>query len=226
MRICVVGGRGYIGSNLVPYLQSKGHEVGHEFPEEIDCIINCAQHGSKPGQDNIRRMVGDNALLPMQILGFKYKKLIHLSSSSEIFQPHTAYARTKSLASDYLRGKATLCYIYTAWGGINQHEHTFMAALLKAKRTNQVFSVSTPFATRDFVHIKHICRGIEELIAKPIGEYHFGIGKARRMIDIADLAKVDYTSPHSNFIQWDWKAANPYFSDTFEEDLKGELCAL
>ena len=226
MRICVVGERGYIGSNLVPYLQSKGHEVGNKFPDEIECIVNCAQYGSKPVQHNLRKMIQSNTVLPMQICDFKYKRMIHLASSSEIFQPETLYSKTKSLATAYIRGKATVVYIYTAWGGINQHEHTFMAALLKAKRDNGVLNITTPYATRDYVHIKHICRGIEELIDKPIGDYHFGIGKARRMIDIADLAKVDYTSPYGNFIQWDWKAANQYFSDTFGEDLRGELCAL
>jgi nucleoside-diphosphate-sugar epimerase len=170
-------------------------------------------------------MVWSNILLPMECV--KKAKLIHLSSSSEIFQPNTPYSRTKSLATDYLRGKATLVYIYTAYGGINQHEHMFMTQLLKAKKEHKMFQVETPYATRDFVHIKRICEGIEKLIHEPIQEVHFGHGKARRMFSVAKKV-MDYKYEWSGGQgeQPEWKAANPYFTDTFEEDLQEELCAL
>ena len=222
MRIYVVGDKGYIGSNLVLYLESKGHIVfGNDSYGDIGCVINCAQKGMLSGKDSMYSMINSNILFPMQLIDRKYKHMIHLSSSSEIFQPQTAYSRTKSLASDYLRGKATLCYLYTVWGGINQHPHTFMAALLKAKREGLPFHLETPYATRDFVHIKHVCRGIEELIYNPIGEYHFGTGKARLMKDVSDMAGVKYTMG-KDYRTFTWKAANPYFPDTFKEDLQGE----
>jgi nucleoside-diphosphate-sugar epimerase len=239
--IYVIGKNGYIASNLIPYMQSRGHEVEGINHEEVyahsifdrygwadDIAINCAAYGAIPGQDYIDDMVEANFGLPRMILHYNWNvKLIQLSSSSEIFQPYTAYARTKSLASDYLRGKATLCYIYTAYGGINQHEHMFMTQLLKAKKEGKMFQVETPYATRDFIHIKRICEGIEKLIHEPIQEVHFGHGKARRMFSVAKKV-MDYKYEWSGGQpdQPEWKAANPYFTDTFEEDLQEEICAL
>ena len=227
----VIGKNGYIASNLINYLQSKGHEVEgigrneHPIPWG-ETVINCASYGNLPTQENIGSMVASNFYLP-QMLIRKRSNLIHLSSSSEIFQPNTPYSRTKSLATDYLRGKATLVYIYTAYGGINQHEHMFMTQLLKAKKEHKMFQVETPYATRDFVHIKRICEGIEKLIHEPIQEVHFGHGKARRMFSVAKKV-MDYKYEWSGGQgeQPEWKAANPYFTDTFEEDLQEELCAL
>lgn len=242
--IYVIGKNGYIASNLIPYLLDKGHEVtgiGNEKyylfvnDQNKDVVINCASYGVNPGQDSLMSMVESNFYVPYKIQDLNTRsKFIHLSSSSEIFQPHTAYARTKSLASDYLRGKATLCYIYTAWGGVRQHEHTFMTALLKAKRTNQKFTVSTPYATRDFVHVKRICEGIERLLSEPVQEVHFGHGKARKMIDVAMSV---LGNSHVLLPEWlklskvpvaetNWKADNPYLPDTFQEDLEAELCVL
>ena len=227
MRVCIVGERGYIGSNLTRYLLSKGHEVSDKQTGEIDCIINCAGYGTKPGQDDLQNMIYTNSIFPIQMQKFNYKHMIHLASSSEIFQPHSYYSRTKSLATDYLRGKATLIYIYTAYGGINQHEHMFMTQLLKAKKEHKMFQVETPYATRDFVHIKRICEGIEKLIHEPIQEVHFGHGKARRMVDVARMVMGEkYEWPEGNYTQFDWKAANPHLPDTFEEDLQEELCEL
>ena len=232
--IYVIGKNGYIASNLILYLQSKGHEVmgyGREdnyfHGNDEDICINCMQYGGILGQDDVEKMVYSNILNPIKLPYVYRTKLIHLSSSSEIFQPHTAYARTKSLASDYLRGKATLIYIYTAYGGINQHEHMFMTQLLKAKKEHKMFQVETPYATRDFVHIKRICEGIEKLIHEPIQEVHFGHGKARRMVDVARMVMGEkYEWPEGNYTQFDWKAANPHLPDTFEEDLQEELCEL
>lgn len=227
MRVCVVGERGYIGSNLVKHLLMRRHTVTHRQEEHgIDCIVNCAGYGVRPGQDSIELMIENNINLPIRMSKFGYKRMIQLCSSSEIFDPSTAYARTKSLASDYLRGKATLVYIYTAWGGLTQHEHTFMAALLKAKRDGTLFHLSTPYATRDFVHIKHICRGIEELIDKPIGDYHFSSGHARTMLEVATIASMPYTFKDIGRNKYYFHSANPYFPDTFEEDLQEEICAL
>jgi nucleoside-diphosphate-sugar epimerase len=223
MRVCVVGERGYIGSNLVQYLQRKEYRISDDW--DVDCIVNCAQHGAKPGQDDLEKMVWSNILLPIECV--KKAKLIHISSSSEIFQPDTLYSRTKSLATDYLRGKATLVYIYTAFGGASQHEHMFMTQLLKAKKEGKMFQVETPYATRDFVHIKRICEGIEKLLHEPIQEVHFGHGKARRMFSVAKRV-MDYKYEWSGGQgeQPEWKAANPHLTDTFEEDLQEELCEL
>ncbi len=227
--IYVIGKNGYIGSNLINYFGEKGVDVcgvgrGESFTgSEGNVIINCAAYGLNKGQTDIEAMTWTNAILPMRFFDSSKCKFIQLSSSSEIVEPHTAYARTKSLASDYLRGKATLCYIYSAWGGFNQHPRTFMAALLKAKRNNTTLNVTAPDATRDFVHIKHICEGIEELINKPIGDYHFGTGNARRLGLVARLAGVQYTF-ENNVAGFTWKAADPYFKeDTFEADLAEEL---
>jgi nucleoside-diphosphate-sugar epimerase len=99
-----------------------------------------------------------------------------------------------------------------------------MTQLLKAKKEHKMFQVETPYATRDFVHIKRICEGIEKLIHEPIQEVHFGHGKARRMFSVAKKVmdyKYEWSGGQGD--EPEWKAANPYFPDTFEEDLMEEL---
>lgn len=226
--IHVIDKNGYIASNLILYLTAKGHDVmgyGRMDAKPLGgTIINTACYGALVGQDNVREAVSTNFDLPVELVQ-NADKLIHLSSSSEMFVPDTVYAKSKALASEYLEGKATLVYLYTAWGGINEHDHMFMTQLLKAKRENKPFHLSTPYATRDFVHISHICRGIEQLLDKPVTTHHFGMGRARYMQDVADLVGVEYTKD-LNYNKFPWRAKDPYFSDTFESDLKEALCEL
>ena len=88
------------------------------------------------------------------------------------------YAKTKGVASDFLRGKAHVLYLYTIWGGKHVQMKRFMNTMITACAKNEPFTVQTPMHTRDFVHIDYLMALIESLLTdRKYKTIHVGTGK-------------------------------------------------
>lgn len=245
--IYIFGRFGYLGRNLIPYLVQRGHDVvgiGRSDPMPNfcadDCVINCACAGWMPWEEpDVNRMVGSNAILPLQIATrLNGANMIHMGASVEWLKPNIPYSWTKRLASEALKrmGCAHICYVYTIFGGKDPAKFRFMDSFIEAVKTGKPYTLTEPFGTRDWVHVDRICEGIESLITnrdynnRGYTEHHFGTGHARRFTDILKMTteiighyplNIGVERSHVYSI---WSGANPaFFVDTLYEDLGREL---
>lgn len=243
MTVYVWGRFGYLGRNLIPYLEDMGYDVcgiGRKdpFPKMCaeDCAINCACAGWMPWDEpDAWDMWESNAVLPGRIArALNGANMIHMGASVEWLRPDLAYSWTKAQASETLRRMkcAHVCYVYTIFGGKDPAKFRFMDSFIDAVKAGKEYTLTEPYGTRDWMHVSRICDGIEQLIGnRRHAEHHFGSGKTRRFIDILKIAK-DMTGKRLNNIWIEngkystlWLGAKPpYFTDTLEEDLRRELC--
>jgi len=238
--VYVVGYGGYIGKTLYEYLSNKEYEVkgigrGTPYPMGFkfsDVIINCAARGWKDGDEDPTEIVASNIALPIALDRRSNGALmIHLSSGIELVQPGGSfYAKTKSVASDYLRGKAHILYLYTVFGGKHVQMSRFMTSMIKACAKGEKFTIRTPLHTRDFVHIDHLMVLIESLMKdRHYRTMHVGTGKPvsfidayRRLVGIAgrEFANVDIDGTDlSSFMYY---SPEKTVADTLTYDMKRE----
>jgi len=240
--IYVFGRFGYLGRNLIPYLEKRGYEVvgvGRLDPmpnfEPQDCAINCACAGWMPWEEpDVRRMVESNAVLPLRIATqLNGANMIHMGASVEWLRPSLPYSWTKRLASEALERMkcAHICHVYTIFGGKDPAKFRFMDSFIEAVKKDKHYVLTEPFGTRDWMHVDRICEGIEALInSRDHGVHHFGSGKTRTFFDIYKMAQ-DITGKELNNVQIVrshvysiWRGAEPaFFNDTLFEDLKREI---
>ena len=102
MRLFVTGSAGFVGSKLVEYFKSKGHEVLHPVRSElnladhvqvekffdnnaIDCVVHCAVAGrtNMSGQD--LAISGENTIMIRNLYSnrHKFKRLVNVASGYE-----------------------------------------------------------------------------------------------------------------------------------------------
>ena len=237
MRLIIIGSKGYIGSNLLTHFANGYDTYGigrfDKWPEftSKDTIINCAASGWAPGRDNVWEAVVDNVLLVKRIMDVRNgANLIQFCSGFESARPTHPYSRTKGIASDLLRGSAHLVYLYTVFGGHSQQMWRFIPSLLDACATGKPYTITTPYTSRDFVHIRHLFNLVERLIThRNYGETQLGTGNARRLIDVYSIlvGSVGKSFPNVSVniddkTAFDYRADNPAVDDTFPEDLKRE----
>lgn len=243
MTIYVFGRFGYLGRNLIPYLERKGYDVagvGRSDPmpkfSPDDCVVNAACAGWMPWDEpDVNKMLHSNAFLPLKIStklnGANY---IHMGASVEWLRPDLPYSWTKRMASEALERLkcAHICHVYTIFGGKDPAKFRFMDSFIDAVKTGKRYVLTEPFGTRDWVHVDRICEGIESLLYdRDHATHHFGSGKTRTFLDIYKMAKditgkeLDNVQIVRSHVYSIWKGAQPpFFKDTLYEDLKGELC--
>jgi len=235
MTVYVCGASGYIGSNLLAMYPECSPVRRGEVPYCLkgDAVINLAAYGHQPGQDDLDTMVEVNTLYPIRLRREIPRSItmVQACSSSERDDPGTQYAKTKSLASRSLEGKATLAYIYTPFGGINEPLTRFMAMLVKTAREGGVFHVETPGAMRDLIHVRHVCKGLMRLAVEdfPRGEAHLGGGQAQ-FHDVIAMKASEMAGGRMAVTRGGgrgkilYPAPNPYIPCDPVEDLRGEIC--
>ena len=244
MTVYIVGYRGYIGRTLYEHLKEREYDVrgigaGTPMPMGFkfsDVIVNCACRGWKDGDEDPADVVESNIMLPMRLQKLRNGAvMIHLSSGIELIQPGHFYAKTKGVASDYLRNKAHVLYLYTIFGGKYIQMNRFMNTMITACAKNEPFTIHTPMHTRDFVHIDHLVNMIESLLNdRTYKTIHVGTGRAVSFIeayrllvgvvghefdnvdiDTSDLSMFNYCSPQKTApltlakdMQGEWEVAN------------------
>lgn len=196
MTIWVVGCNGYIGRSMVEYFEEREYDVrgihrGSNLPVAFkysDVIINAACKGWKDGDEDPTEVVESNILLPMELDKRRNGSvMIHLSSGIELVQHDHFYAMTKGVASRMLKDKAHVLYLYTVWGGKHVQMTRFMSSLMKACAKNEPYVVTSPYHTRDFVHIDKLCALVESRIYdRDYRDTHIGTGRAVAFYEVVN----------------------------------------
>jgi nucleoside-diphosphate-sugar epimerase len=244
--IYIVGANGYIGSNLLIYLEDHGYTVigigrGELFKldkiKQTDIIICAAGYGIKPNEKDTSYFLYDNAVLPYLLSQYGVK-VLHLSSYFEFFKTDI-YATSKALASEVIGGynNVSIIYLYNIFGDgpvTEEYSHRFIKHIKNCIKNKELFTLTTPGACRDFIHIRHILKGIRELISAPIGVYHFSSGKYITLIAVHQAIKnkcgdnfisvIKDIGPN-NYTTDCYTPSNSYFKNINSiDDILSEVC--
>jgi hypothetical protein len=235
MTIFVCGASGYVGTNLLKAYPEcvPVPRMGLPDARAGDTVINLAAYGLHPHQTDIVTMVGVNTLYPIRLYESLSNgaRMIHCCSYSERHVPDYQYCRTKSIATKHLAGKATLAWVHTPFGGINSPPHKFMTVLLNVAKDGGEFRCVHAMATRDLIHVRHVCDGLMKLAKVDVGlmEADLGSGDMQVQSHVVNMVKAiskmdikiinDFAKGGDMLFQ----SRNPYIKCNFMEDLKMEV---
>ena len=238
--IYIVGVMGYLGQSLMNYLSDRGHDVTGLMRESFlpifrseDTIINCAASGYRRRVYDIEQTVYDNWTTPLVLNTWNagVANHIHFSSWTEECAPHHPYSRAKGLATDYLKDKAHICMLCSIWGGPYESPDKFMMGFLKACAKGEPYTLTHPFRQRDYVHVDTFCEEVEGLIFhKDYKMRYFATGRLRSFHEVFHTLRNITNREFPNVVMvnenlstdYDWRALNPIFEDTFRDDLRKE----
>jgi len=231
-------GRGTLGSSLAEYFADRGIDmvtIGRkdnwpEFREE-DTIINTAVSGFYGGEGNVVQTVKDNFVLPVSLYeNSNGANMISFGSWFEEVAPFRNYSRSKGLATSFLEGKAHVCMLSTVWGSRHDPSTKFMPTFLEACSKDKKYIITHPSRRRDFIHIDQFCPAIEALAKhRKYAKRYFSTGVLRSFSTVygelcavagRQFPKVRFVNDMST--DYDWHVPEPFFEDTFREDLERE----
>ena len=201
MNILLTGHKGFIGSNLLVFLQSQGHQVltldksvgfdilNCDFPHNVELVIHLA--GLSGVRDSLTRPTEywkTNVIGTQRLFEFYRDKRIVYASSSTAHEPwKNPYAMSK-YGMEQLQHKDSLGLRFTTVYGIDARENMLIPLILK----NKVHYLNVNHI-RDFIHVSDICSAIEVVMKNELrGVIDVGTGTGNKLVDIADYFKLDY----------------------------------
>ena len=231
-------GKGYLGTALAEHFANRGFDMKvimrkDKWPvfRKEDTIINCAASGYRKAVYNTEQTVEDNFLLPVRLhKESNGANMIHFSSWTEESDPRNDYSHSKALATSYLEGKAHVCMTCSVWGGPYEDQSKFMMTFLRACRSGSLYNVYYPYHKRDFVHVDTFCDTVEHLAShKNYEKRYFATGRMRSFYEVYGTLFSISGKVFRNInivedltITPNWTVENPFFEDTFREDLAKE----
>ena len=165
--IYVIGSNGYIGSNLMrEFPNAIGITRDTKWPEfnEDDVVINCASYFWRGKDINyVSDVESTNVAIPNRLRQANALVIQLSSTAAHAFNKDIVWIM-KHHGDLLLRGKAHTIYLPTVYGGINQHKHMFMTALLDHIQIGAPITLECPKDTRDIVHISVLIKTIKQII--------------------------------------------------------------
>jgi nucleoside-diphosphate-sugar epimerase len=235
--IYIIGSKGYLGASLLDHFGDEAKGIGradpiHEFGPN-DTVINCAAYGWVPGQEDVEEAIRSNIELPMLLEKNRNgANLIYFASGMQRERPDTLYALTKNVTCRLLEGKAHIVTLYTIYGGKHEPKHRFMGTFLRACKHGTPYVITTPEATRDFVHIDRLSWLMDCLVgSKNYGNIDFGCGLARSLSDVYKHVLFNMLGCGPNNVRFQYPkrgkyppycAQSPYLADYFPDDMQKE----
>lgn len=186
MKILCTGNRGFIGTNLYPYLYQKGYDVkgwntehGNNifdefFEDEVkrtDIVVHLAAKTSvSKSFKNPEETFRTNVLGTARVVEFcmKYnKKLIFPSSASVFHEEISPYSKSKKMAQEIVKeyNNAVILRFYNVFGPrMNPQSGSIMYNFMTADKQIKIYGDGEQ--TRDFIHVDDIVRIIEASFKK------------------------------------------------------------
>ena len=201
MNILLTGHKGFIGSNLLVFLQSQGHQVSTldkslgfdilncDFPHNVELVIHLA--GLSGVRDSLTRPTEywkTNVIGTQRLFEFYRDKRIVYASSSTAHEPwKNPYAMSK-YSMEQLEHKDSLGLRFTTVYGVDARENMLIPLILK----NKVHYLNVNHV-RDFIHVDDVISAINTVMSTNLrGVVDVGTGVGHKLVDIADYFKFDY----------------------------------
>lgn len=229
MKYLITGHRGFIGTNLVNYLEERNHEIiGIDYPDDlcervaepinVDVIVHLA------AETNVRQSIINSgnflrnckstyvALEYARVNGAKFI----FASSCGAANPINPYAASKAACE-------ALCIAYresyhmnisilrfsNVYGPHSKHKDSVIAKFIKQKLNNEPVTINgSGHQMRDFIHVQDICKAIYEC-SDDFAEISTGrLTSINTIVEMLDIKDVIYDSPiegevfHPETVKW------------------------
>lgn len=185
MKVALIGGAGYIGTNLRLYFDGQPHDTltydkraGHHAEDiqqftMVDYVVHLAAYpGVVNCEKDLERATIDNVSSAFNIFRICHKQkipCIFISSQAAKFPDHSRYGTIKrmiEIEADRLnqRGADIRVLRFTnVYGGLGyfQMKSTVISNIVKAIREDKCFMINGKgIQKRDFIHVDDICKAI------------------------------------------------------------------
>ena len=200
MNILLTGHKGFIGSNLLVFLQSQGHQVSTldkslgfdilncDFPHNVELVIHLA--GLSGVRDSLTRPTEywkTNVIGTQRLFEFYRDKRIVYASSSTAHEPwKNPYAMSK-YSLEQIAPPNSVGMRFTTVYGPNARESMLIPRILR----NDVPYINTNHS-RDFIHVDDLVRAIDSLIKSNVkGITDIGSGITNNLIELIEHFGID-----------------------------------
>jgi nucleoside-diphosphate-sugar epimerase len=201
MKILITGHEGFIGSNLLKYLNDLGYEViGLDIKSGNDILIcdlpECDLVIHLAGIGGVRESINDpnkywhtNVDGTRRILEYYKDKRVLVAGSSSQYEPHlNPYAASKYIIEKIPHNNVVFMRFHTVYGP-NPRKEMFFDKLL-----NNTLEYVTDHE-RDFIHIDDVCKSVTLLItANFIGPIDIGTGISTKITSICSQLPINYNT--------------------------------
>ena len=206
MNILLTGSGGFIGSNLIRYLDNPicldlkyGDDLQTcELPENIDLVIHLAGlSGVRQSLDNPSEYWKQNVIVSQRIFEtYKDSKILYASSSTAKEPWKNPYAFSKFSLEKFATDNS-LGMRFTTTYGPNGREN-----MLIPKIINNDISYINVDHSRDFIHVEDLCQAIMLLIKKDEkGIIDIGTGVSHKLTDIMNHFNINYERRYGTEIE-------------------------
>lgn len=213
-KILVSGSKGFIASNLIPYLEAEGHEViGFDLEDGddlldapivleasrfSDAIIHLGAIASINFCEEFpHQAINVNILGTMNICQAAHLHKIPLvfASTFAAKNPRNVYGLTKRLGEQLvLKAGGVVLRLANVYGGVSYIEkNTAIANFVKMRnRGDRAMIYGDGSAERDFIEISDVCMAFIAAVSAEPGIYRICTGKMTTIKELVDIIGVEY----------------------------------
>ncbi len=194
MEVLITGDKGFIGSNLVNYLNNY-NIYGIDYPNDVltsalppvDCVIHlAASTGVRSSHKNPKAYFNNNVKITKRIFDHYKDTKILFASTSSVHELQSPYSMSKYACELIAPDNVIIMRFFTVWG-----EQNYRTDMLYGLAMNNQLNYITNHK-RDFTHVYDVCRAIKILIEKGIGGETYEVGHGRPITNQAFLKKIGY----------------------------------
>ena len=194
MEVLITGDKGFIGSNLVNYLNNY-NIYGIDYPNNVltsvlppvDCVIHlAASTGVRSSHKNPKAYFNNNVKITKRIFDHYKDTKILFASTSSVHELQSPYSMSKYACELIAPNNVVIMRFFTVWG-----EQNYRTDMLYGLAMNNQLNYITNHK-RDFTHVYDVCRAIKILMEKGVGGETYEIGHGKPITNQVFLKKIGY----------------------------------